>query len=320
MTRALCSYLNGPRSYAKLEPTPIPSRGHRLLRPGLSLYFERGIEAQDAERNANLDNSISLVMLLEGELDLRFGNQHLKLNAGRYGSNKVFSPTMALVTINQVESFCRTTRQGDFSRRISLNLSHKWLEQSLCGDTIDDTSATAAQLEKHLSTRQWKASSRACELAEQMLTPPPLPPELISLYLESRALDLFLDAWSHCTRNQDSRPARGISTRNYYRMCELASWLKANTNIHLSLEQIATEANTTTATLQRHFRQAHGLSVFEFLQHARLEKARLALQSEGISVSEASDMAGYSHTTSFSTAFKRHFGISPKQVFTRKAR
>lgn len=320
MTKALRSSLHTPFSHSEVGPIPIPNQGHLLLRPGLGLYFERGAKARDAVRKANLNNSISLVMLLEGELDLRFGSQQLKLNAGRGGEHNAFSPTMALVTTNQDELFCRTTRQGDFSRRVSLNLSREWLEQSLCGDAIGYTSAAAAQLEKHLCTRQWKASIRACELAEQMLTPPPLPPELVRLYLESRALDLFLDAWSHGISDQHNRPLRGISTRNYYRMRELASWLKANASMHLSLEEIAAEANMATATLQRHFRQAHGVSVFEFLQHTRLEKARLALQREGISVSEAADIAGYSHTASFSAAFKRHFGISPKQVLNRTAR
>ena len=307
-------------AFTPLVKPASTSREHRLLRPGFSLFFEHGTAAHDTQRKINLDNRICLVMLLKGELDLHFGSQHLTLNAGGYGRDKAMIPSMALVTLNRVEPFCRTARQGDFSRRISLNVSREWLEQSLCSGGIDYTPETAVQFEKHLSTRQWKASSHACDLAEQMLAPPPLPKELVNLYLESRALDLFLDAWSHSTCDPGSPLTRDISTRNYYRMCELERWLKANADRHLTLGQIAAEANMTTATLQRHFRQAHGLSVFAFLQHVRLEKARLALQSEGISVSEASDMAGYSHTASFSAAFKRHFGISPKMVFTRKAR
>lgn len=49
----------------------------------------------------------------------------------------------------------------------------------------------------------------------------------------------------------------------------------------LSIDQIARHMNTTATTLQRHFRQALGITVFDFLQHERLRLARHALESEG---------------------------------------
>ncbi len=47
-------------------------------------------------------------------------------------------------------------------------------------------------------------------------------------------------------------------------------------------------------------------------QH-RLLRARQALEQEGRSVGEAADIAGYTSAANFATAFKRHFGITPRQ-------
>jgi AraC-like DNA-binding protein len=44
-----------------------------------------------------------------------------------------------------------------------------------------------------------------------------------------------------------------------------------------------------------------------------LLRARQALEQEGRSVGEAADIAGYTSAANFATAFKRHFGITPRQ-------
>lgn len=81
-----------------------------------------------------------------------------------------------------------------------------------------------------------------------------------------------------------------------------------------SIEEIARNAGMSSSSLQRHFRAAFGMTVFEFIRNARLDEARRVLMQDGVSVSEAAYRAGYSNAANFATAFKRRFGISPKHV------
>jgi len=56
-------------------------------------------------------------------------------------------------------------------------------------------------------------------------------------------------------------------------MVDLTQWLRRHAGEPLSIEQIARHMNTTPTTLQRHFRQALGMTVFDFLQQERLRLA-----------------------------------------------
>ena len=81
-----------------------------------------------------------------------------------------------------------------------------------------------------------------------------------------------------------------------------------------AMEEIAKQVNMSESTLQRHFRQAFNMSVFEYLRRNRLQRAMVAMQKEGLGIAQAAHIAGYNSPANFSTAFRRAFGITPGQL------
>ncbi|MEH2012800.1 helix-turn-helix transcriptional regulator [Nostoc sp.] len=65
--------------------------------------------------------------------------------------------------------------------------------------------------------------------------------------------------------------------------------------------------------LQRGFRELFGTTVFGYLHHHRMEQAQILLRYRDMQVSEVAHAVGYSHLGHFTEAFKRKFGITPKQ-------
>jgi AraC-like DNA-binding protein len=55
------------------------------------------------------------------------------------------------------------------------------------------------------------------------------------------------------------------------------------------------------------------MTVFDYLRRARLLRARQALEREGRSIIEAAAIAGYTSPANFATAYRRRFGITPRQ-------
>ena len=100
-------------------------------------------------------------------------------------------------------------------------------------------------------------------------------------------------------------------------MQRLTELLDSGAADDLSLAGIAREIGCNATTLQRQFRALRGLSVFEYQRQRRLQQAREALERDGVSVSEAAWRAGYSSPANFATAFKRQFGVSPRQLRAR---
>ena len=277
-----------------------PLRKIHHLRPGLSLQLACETDSEASTGLAMVDDHLRIVLVLDGRIDVSYGRSALRLARGQ-------GADAGVVTLCEPEECRRVVAGGESSRRVSIGVNRQWLAESL-GET--------RTFAPHLATRSWRASTRARLLAEQLLSPPPLPGHVAGLYLESRAIELVIEALSHegAQAGQVAEPAPAVLRR---RMVDLTHWLRRHAAEPLSIEQIARHMNTTPTTLQRHFRQALGITVFDFLQQERLRLARQALESEGVSVTQAAALAGYANPGSFSTAFRRHFGLTPRQVQAR---
>jgi AraC-like DNA-binding protein len=99
------------------------------------------------------------------------------------------------------------------------------------------------------------------------------------------------------------------------RNCErVRDYITANLDRELTIAMIAREAGASVSTVQRHFKEHFGITIFDFIRQERLEAARAALASEGIPVAHAAHLAGYNNISSFTTAFRKAFGVTPSRV------
>jgi len=79
-----------------------------------------------------------------------------------------------------------------------------------------------------------------------------------------------------------------------------------------ALEAIAASLQLSPAALQRHLREA-GLSFSQLVEKIRRELAVHYLRQPRRPVSDLAALLGYSETSAFSRAFRRWFGVSPRQ-------
>jgi CheY-like chemotaxis protein len=90
-------------------------------------------------------------------------------------------------------------------------------------------------------------------------------------------------------------------------------------NIHLEDEDydrdaLATDMGTSTSTLYNKLRSITGLNVSSFIRDIRMKEAsRIAIETPGIRVSDLAYRVGFKDPRYFSTCFKKHFGVQPKE-------
>jgi len=81
---------------------------------------------------------------------------------------------------------------------------------------------------------------------------------------------------------------------------------------HLTLEELARRAGLNRRKLTEGFKALFGTGVHEYLLEQRMIQAGNFLR-QGLSVNEVSEKVGYQGHGAFSRAFKRYYGLSPRQ-------
>jgi transcriptional regulator GlxA family with amidase domain len=95
------------------------------------------------------------------------------------------------------------------------------------------------------------------------------------------------------------------------RGCE--DWLTAHSTASDALRQVTEHANIPERTLKRRFRAATGMTLIEYLQNLRVEKAKRLLEESAMPIDEISAAAGYEDASFFRRLFKRRMGLTPSQ-------
>ena len=85
------------------------------------------------------------------------------------------------------------------------------------------------------------------------------------------------------------------------------------------LAELARHFGMSPARVCSGFRVQFGESTTEFVRRRRMEVARELLQQNRVQVRQVARAVGYSHHSTFTAAFARHFGVAPKVLRQRAA-
>lgn len=79
----------------------------------------------------------------------------------------------------------------------------------------------------------------------------------------------------------------------------------------LSIPDVAEEMGVSERALYEGFQQFYQTTPYDMLTRIRMEHARSLIKSQGVSVAEAANQAGFRHLGRFSSAYRDFFGILP---------
>lgn len=82
---------------------------------------------------------------------------------------------------------------------------------------------------------------------------------------------------------------------------------------HITIEQLAAELKVGVTALKTSFKSVYGVPIYQYQKDLRLQKAQELLRETDLSISVIASRAGYTNPAKFSAAFKKRFGISPRE-------
>ena len=81
-----------------------------------------------------------------------------------------------------------------------------------------------------------------------------------------------------------------------------------------SIKQLAKMCATNEYKLKKEFKEYFGNTIYGLLQEKRLEKSKVLLEMNDISIKEAANLVGYASMSHFSKIFKERFGVFPSWI------
>lgn len=301
--------------------TPLEGSFQMLtMRPGLMLRRADVRDCGDNVVRSTLTPGLKLIVLEHGDVELEFGHHHLHLQGPAPGETL----QARLLMLTGPARFMRRAARNHRERSITLTATPQWLQQ---GGLIPDASASdgaqvsaiSSFLQTHLALHVWPLTPRGVTLAQRIARPPAHEDGVDRLMLESRCLALLGEGLRHVALSaagiNASAPAGRINPRHAKRLLDLRARIDAgHITGDVALADLAAQAGLSVRALQQGFQALTGATVIEYLRLQRLKAAQRALQRQGVSVSQAAALAGYSSAANFATAFKRLFGVSPRDV------
>jgi AraC-like DNA-binding protein len=136
------------------------------------------------------------------------------------------------------------------------------------------------------------------------------------LYLEGKAMELLAHKMEQL--HPAGTPLDGtLKSADRERVLQAAEVLVANLENPPDMTLLARSVGLSRSKLHRCFRQAYGLSPFEYLRNHRLQTAMRLLQDGEVNVTEAALTVGYTNLSHFAKTFKAMFGAAPGELLQR---
>jgi AraC-like DNA-binding protein len=133
------------------------------------------------------------------------------------------------------------------------------------------------------------------------------------LYAEARALDLLCEVLTGAS--SAANDANVIEPPYLVKQIDsVRRMLSTQLGPLPQMSELARRAGMSESKLHRAFKQHYGMTVFEYSRECRMRSALNLLRSGPSSICEVAALVGYQHQTSFTAAFRDHFGFLPSEA------
>jgi AraC-like DNA-binding protein len=109
----------------------------------------------------------------------------------------------------------------------------------------------------------------------------------------------------------------GHAETNMHRVAKAVSWLRANFDQPINVEELATLVNMSVSSFHRQFKSVTSMSPVQYQKALRLQEARRLMLTTMMDAGDAGRRVGYLSASQFSREYGRFFGTAPTRDIVR---
>lgn len=138
--------------------------------------------------------------------------------------------------------------------------------------------------------------------------------EVRALYLRNKVSELLLLSFSRIAPGTAGATEIRLHQYDIDKIREAREYLLANMEHPLTVIELSHKVGINDFKLKKGFKQLYGVTIFDFLLEARMEKARTLLTETDTPIHEIAFATGYKNVSSFTAAFKKRMGFPPSAM------
>ncbi len=188
--------------------------------------------------------------------------------------------------------------------------------------TLGDKSQNTVRFEKNIK------AGKSCQLCSEGM---PLSPymqfaidQIINadaskvfkpLYIESKILELLALQLKQIVALEKT-PIPTLKPESIKKIARVKAFMEQNLHKTMTLADLSKIAGTNDYAIKKGFKRLYGTPVFAYWNTLKMNMAKKLLLQKTVSIGEVSDKLGYKNQRHFSSAFKKQFGLTPRQFQT----
>jgi len=290
-------------SQSSRHPSPIMDgmMTTEKLPSGMTFHMVDAKAKQDFGFEAEFSSNFKIALMFSGNMRFKFGEKKRLMDEK--------TKLAKIMNFNETELCSLSAKKGEHRSALYLSVEPDWFEKNGI-----ENKQLKHTLNNHLTFDDWVLPDFLWLQAQPLLAQHDqsyvnrMAREGFALSLMSTWLNTLDIKESHCAGSENCRP----ESRRVHQFREL---LSSDDVLTMSLTNISNSLGMSSATLQRYSHEYLGMSLTQYLRKKRLDLANSALHQDGVSIMEAALLAGYNHSSNFTTAFKRQFGVSPAEAY-----
>jgi AraC-like DNA-binding protein len=242
--------------------------------------------------------------MVEVQKELLVGHRQQMITDKRPFRNDIF------LTDSSDSTYLRISA-GSNVRRLLIFCSHELAAQYLPREIFDKLSVFARENSLNENPLFINLSHRTMlkELFEMKENDPLAPIRMLSgiIHLIEKFLFSFL-------RQEQTALPRTVKKNDLESMQHVEQILSSRLEGFPSLESLAHEVFMSTSKLKNLFKQVYGHTLYDYYNKSRLQRAKDLLITGQCSIKQAGSEIGFSNLSHFAKAFRKEFGILPRDL------
>lgn len=242
----------------------------------------------------------NLGMLISGWHEGRIGNRTLELR--KVGVPILFASSELLEGSSRL-------RKGQRCRSVGISFDESFFD-SLGGIADDAALGTLRRLLREPFVMRELEHATTLLFHLQDLADCPYTGVMACLHCESRALAVLVELAAYLNA-ATPQPGRILRKDRRDRVQHVRHLVDTHLDKPLSLAEIVRCVGSNETTLRLDFKAVFGTTIFAYVRDRRLDVARRLVREGQMSIAKIAYCIGYASPASFSTAYRKRFGIAP---------